>query len=129
MGRIGETIKIISIKDSELYMVSGGRRYCIARSSGRVEIEEKQIRVARLGTLQKGTKRILASFIICGEIDFQKDFGFDSVDGGKVFEVRASTGGERLEFVGLRFEDSNPLKNELIFEIPDLELIQKLLVD
>ncbi len=129
MGRVGETIKVISIKDSELYMVSGGRRHYIARSNGRVEIEEKQVRVARLGTLQKGTKRILASFIICGDIDFQRDFSFDSVDAGKVFEIRASTGGERLEFAGLRFEDSDPLKNELIFEIPDLELIQKLLIN
>ncbi len=109
-------------------MISGGRRYCIARSNGRVEIEEKQVRVARLGTLQKGTKKILASLIICGEIDFQKEFGFDSVDAGKIFEVRAIAGGERLEFVGLRFEDSDPLENELIFEIPDLELIQKLLI-
>ncbi len=51
------------------------------------------------------------------------------MDSGKVFEVRASTGGERLEFAGLRFEDSDPLKNELVFEIPDLELIQKLLIN
>ena len=127
MGRTGETIKVIPIRDSELYMISGGRRYCIAKSNGRVEIEEKQIRVARLGTLQKGTKKIWASFVICGDIDFYKDFDFDSVDAGKVFEVRASSGGERLEFSGLRFEDFDPLKNELIFEIPDLALNQKLL--
>lgn len=127
MGRIGETIKVIPIWDSELYMISGGRRYYIAKSNGRVEIEEKQAQVAILGTMQKGTKRILASFVVCGDMDFQKGFGFDSVDAGKVFEVRASTGGERLEFVGLKFEDSDPLKNELVFEIPDLELIQKLL--
>ncbi len=86
MGRTGETIKVIPIRDSELYMISGGRRYCIAKSNGRVEIEEKQIRVARLGTLQKGTKKIWASFVICGDIDFYKDFDFDSVDAGKVFE-------------------------------------------
>lgn len=129
MGRIGETIKVISIKDGELYMISGGCRYCIARTDGRVEIEEKQVQVARLGTLQKGTKRILASFIICGDIDFQKGFSFDSVDAGKIFEIKASTGGERLEFVGLRFEDFDPLRNELVFEIPDLELIQKLLIN
>lgn len=104
-------------------------RYCIARTDGRVEIEEKQVQIARLGTLQKGIKRILASFIICGDIDFQKGFSFDSVDAGKIFEIKASTGGERLEFVGLRFEDFDPLKNELVFEIPDLELIQKLLIN
>ncbi len=129
MGRIGETIKVIPINDSELYMISGGRRYYIAKSNGRVEIEEKQVRIARLGTLQKGVKRILASFIVCGDIDFQKDFSFDSVDAGKVFEVRASVHGERLEIAGLRFEDFDPLKNELTFEIPDLELIQKMLID
>lgn len=129
MGRIGETIKVIPINNSELYMISGGQRHCIARSDGRVEIEEKQIQIARLGTIQKGIKRILASFIICGNIDFQKGFSFDSVDTGKVFEVRAGVSGERLEFSGLRFEDFDPLKNELVFEIPDLELIQKLLIN
>jgi len=34
---------------------------------------------------------------------------------------------EALHFAGLRFEDSDPLRNELTFEITDLELIQKLL--
>ena len=129
MGRIGETIKVIPVNDSELYMVSGGRRYCIAKANGRVQIEEKQTQVAMLGTLQKGTKKILASFIVCGDIDFQKGFSFDSVVTGKVFEVQGSASGERLEFAGLRFEDFDPLKNELILEIPDLELIQKLLED
>ena len=64
MGRTGETIKVIPADNGELYMTSGGRRYCIARFSGRVEIEERQNRVARLGTLQKGIKRIFASFVV-----------------------------------------------------------------
>lgn len=127
MGRIGETIKVIPADDGELYMVSGGRRYCIARFNGQVEIEEKQAQVAIPGTLQKGTKRIYASFIVCGDIDFQKGFGFDSVHGGRVFEAQAGVCGERLAFAGLRFEDFDPIQNKLIFEIPDLELIQKLL--
>lgn len=129
MARIGETIKVIPANDGELYMTSGGRRYCIARFNGRVEIEEKQTRVAILGTLQKGTKRIFASFVVCGDVDFQRGFGFESIDSGKVFEAQAIVNGERLAFAGLRFEDSDPLKNELIFEIPDLELIQKMLED
>ncbi len=127
MGRTDQTIKVIPADDGELHMTSGGRRHCIARFSGRVEIEEKQKQVTMLGTLQKGTKRISASFIVCGDLDFQSGFSFDSVDSGKVFEAQAGVCGERLSFAGLRFEDSDPLKNELIFEIPDLELIQKLL--
>lgn len=129
MARIGETIKVIPANDGELYMTSGGRRYCIARFNGRVEIEEKQTRVAILGTLQKGTKRIFASFVVCGDVDFQRGFGFDCIDSGKVFEAQAIVSGEKLAFAGLRFEDSDPLKNELVFEIPDLELIQKMLAD
>ena len=86
MGRIGEIIKVIPANNGELYMTSGGRRYYIARFSGRVEIEEKQAQVAILGTLQKGTKRIFASFVVCGDIDFQSGFGFDSVDSGKVLK-------------------------------------------
>lgn len=127
MGRAGETIKVIPADNGELYMISGGHRYHIARFRGRVEIEERQTQVARLGTLQKGTKRIFASFVVCGDMNFKNGFGFDAVDSGKVFEVQAVVSGERLEFAGLKFEDSDPLENELIFEITDLELIQKLL--
>lgn len=127
MGRTGETIKVIPANNGELYMISGGRRYCIARFSGRVEIEERQTQIVRLGTLQKGTKRIFASFVVCGDVDFRNGFGFDVVDSGKVFEAQAVVSDERFAFAGLRFEDSDPLENELVFEIPDLELIQKLL--
>ncbi len=45
MGRIGETIKVIPANDGELYMISGGRRYWIARFNGRVEIEENRHRL------------------------------------------------------------------------------------
>ena len=127
MGKAGEIIKIIPANDGELYMTSGGRRCRIASFSGRVEIEERQAQVAILGTMQKGAKRIYASFIVCGDMDFQKGFGFDAVHGGRVFEAQAGVCGERLAFAGLRFEDSDPLRNELIFEIPDLELVQELL--
>ena len=34
---------------------------------------------------------------------------------------------KRLHFAGMRFVDSNPVSNELVFCIPDLELIQALL--
>ncbi len=60
-------------------------------------------------------------------MDFRNGFGFDVVDSGKVFEAQAVVSDERFAFAGLRFEDSDPLENELVFEIPDLELIQKLL--
>ena len=66
MGRIGETIKVIPVNDSELYMVSGGRRYCIAKANGRVQIEEKQTQVAMLGTLQKGPKKVRVLVWFCG---------------------------------------------------------------
>lgn len=88
MGRMGKTIKVIPADNGELYMTSGGCRYCIARFSGRVEIEEKQAQIARLGTLQKGTKRIYASSVVCGDMDFQNGFGFDAVDSGKVLKHR-----------------------------------------
>lgn len=51
------------------------------------------------------------------------------MDAEKIFEIKASTEGKRQEFVGLRFDDFDLLKNELVFEIPDLELIQKLLIN
>ncbi len=36
MGRIGETIKVVPVNNSELYMISGEHRYCIAKANGRV---------------------------------------------------------------------------------------------
>ena len=47
--------------------------------------------------LQEGTKRIRASFIVCGDIDFQKGFSFDSVNVRKAFEVRGGSFPDFLE--------------------------------
>ena len=63
----------------------------------------------------KKNERYAATKSLCGE------------NGKPLFEAVADVGNERLYFAGLRFEDSDPVKNELIFEVTDLELIKKIL--
>ena len=124
MNRI---IKILPVTDGELFVISAGQRLPLAHFSGRIEIAENTKLVPILGTVQKGTKQIFASFIFCGDLDYQREFDSGLIHSGKVFEALADVKSERLEFAGLRFLDSDPLKNELVFKITDLELIQKLI--
>lgn len=120
-------IKTISVADGELYVISAGRRYLVARFDGRIEIVEKTNLVPILGTVQKGTKTIYASFIVCGDLEYQQEQNSSLIHSGKVYEAVAYVENEKTIFAGLQFEDSNPIENELVFHITDLELIQKLL--
>lgn len=120
-------IKTIPATDGELYAISAGRRFSLAGFNGRVEVRERTSLTPILGTVQKGTKKILASFIVCGDLEYRQQIDDGFINSGKVYEASADVEGEKICFAGLRFEDSDPLKNELIFEITDLELIQKLM--
>lgn len=124
MNRI---IKTIPAADGELFVISAGQRLPLAHFSGRVEITENTTLVPILGTVQRGTKTIYASFIVCGDLEYHREPDSNLIHSGKIFEAITDINGERLEFAGLRFEYSDPLKNELVFEIRDLELIQKLI--
>lgn len=121
-------IKTIPVKNGELYVISAGRRDTLAKFGGRIEIIEHTDNVPILGTVQTGAKRIHASFIVCKDLDYQIEITDGFIHSGKVYEAEANLCGERLFFSGLRFSDSDPLHNELIFEIADMELIQKLLI-
>lgn len=120
-------IKTIPTENGELYVTSAGRRRLLARFDGTVEIAEHQALVSTLGRVQKGTKRIYASFVICDNIDYQTEISDGFINSGKVYDAIVDVGNERIQFAGLRFEDSDPIKNTLVFEITDLELIRKLL--
>lgn len=121
-----KVINVIPAANGELFVISAGKRFLLAHFKGRVEIMERTKFVPILGTVQKGTKTIYASFIVCGDLEYQKEIDNGYIHSGKVYDVFADVDSERIHFAGLRFEDSNPLKNELVFEITDLELIQKL---
>ena len=111
--------------EGTLYVISAGQRLMLARFNGKVKITEKTSLVPVLGTVQKGTKRIIASFVVCGDPEYYMNVDNGFINSGKVYEAVADVDGERIYFAGLRFEDSEPLKNELVFEITDLELIRK----
>ena len=120
-------IKAIPVTDGLLYVISAGRRLPLAKFSGRVEVTENTKLVPILGTVQKGTKAVYASFIICGNLEYQREITDDFIHSGKVYEATANVEREYIQFAGLQFEDSDPVKNELVFRIADMELIQKLL--
>lgn len=120
-------IKTLSVKNGKLFVIAAGQRLPLAGFSGRIEIIERTALVPVLGTVQKGTKTIYASFIVCGNLEYQRQMERDFIHSGKVYEAHGDVEGEVLHFAGMRFEDSDPLNNELMFEITDLELIQKML--
>ncbi|UNI72470.1 MAG: hypothetical protein [Chaetfec virus UA24_244] len=120
-------IKIIPCDNGELYETAGGQRRSLACFNGQIEIKEHTTLIPRLGTVQKGTKSIYASFLMCGDLEYRRETDYQYIHSGKVYDAVADVEGERLSFAGMRFEDSDPIKNELIFRITDLELVQKLL--
>lgn len=122
---MNKVIKTIPATDGELYVISAGQRLPLAHFSGRVEITENTSLIPILGTVQKGAKKICASFIVCGDLEYQMKIDNDGIHSGKVYEAVADVNNKRINFAGLRFEDSDPLKNELVFEITDLELIRE----
>ncbi|MCD8067757.1 MAG: hypothetical protein LUE87_02475 [Lachnospiraceae bacterium] len=121
------TIKTIQADNGELYIISAGRRYFAAKFTGYVKITERAPLVPILGTLQKGTKSIYASFVVCDDINYESEQVYGMINSGQVYDAYADIRGNRLEFAGLKFEDSNPQKNELVFQITDLKLIESLL--
>lgn len=122
MNRI---IKTIPATEGELYIISAGKRHLLANFNGCIAVREVTELIPILGTVQKGTKTIQASFIVCGDLEYQREISNGLINSGKVYEAIADVEGEKIFFAGLRFENSDPIKNELIFEITDLELIEK----
>ena len=122
-------IKRIPLHHGRLAEIAAGRRLLLATFTGEVVIIEERQDVAVLGTYCKGEKRLLASVMLCREAAFQSD---RSIHAGKVYEAtgdvqRGDGMWEEVFFAGLRFEDSDPVAGTLTFEIPDLELIERLI--
>lgn len=120
-------IKSIPVANGELRVISAGQRRPLAHFTGRVEIIEDTKTVPLLGTMQTGMKTVYASFIVCGGIDYHCKLDDSFIHSGKIYEATADVNNEIIDFAGLRFEDSNPMENELTFSINDLELVEKLL--
>lgn len=124
---MNKLMKSIPAENGELYVTSAGRRQLLAYFDGNIEISERQAYVPILGTVQKGTKRIFASFVICENIDYQTEVSDCFIHSGKVYDAIADVMNEKITFAGLRFMDSDPIKNTLVFEITDLELVKRLI--
>lgn len=120
-------IKTIPCDNGALYETSAGQRRQLAQFRGRIEITEHTTLIPLLGTVQRGTKYIRASFIVCEEMDYTCAPENALIHSGKVYDATADAAGTCLTFAGLRFADSDPIRNELSFEVTDMELIQRLL--
>ncbi len=121
-------IKKLPVTGGDLSVISAGERRPLAHFNGRIEIIEKIALIPMLGKVQRGTRTIYASFIICGDLEYQMETPDEFIHSGNIYEADADVGGERLCFAGLRFEDLDPVADELTFEITDLSLIQKLMI-
>ena len=121
-------IKTLDIQNASLTVITAGRRLPLAQFAGKIEITEQQSMAPVLGRMCKGIKKIYASFLICNEIDYCSE---EELHTGKVYEAEGIvTGDERSEkllFAGMRFEDTDPVKGTITFEVTDLELIRKML--
>ena len=120
-------IKTLPCEGGKLFATSAGERREFAQFGGRVEIVEHTTLVPILGQTHRGTKRLHASFIVCEDVTYTRRIEDDFIHSGKVYDATADVGGARLTFAGLRFADSDPIRNELTFEITDMELIRRLL--
>lgn len=120
-------IKTLPCERGSLFVTSAGQRLPLARFTGRIEIVEQTNMIPILGTVQKGAKTIHASFMVCGDLEYQRETGPDAIHGGMIFDATGDVLGERIAFAGMHFEDSDPMTNELTFSITDLELVKKLL--
>lgn len=120
-------IKTLPCGRGELFVTSAGLRLPLAKFQGRIEIFETTNLIPMLGTLQRGPKTIHASFMVCGDLEYQTEEACNLIHSGNVYDATANVQGERITFAGMRFEDSDPVENELTFNITDLALIEKLL--
>lgn len=120
-------LKSIPLDDGKLFSISGGRRSEFAKFKGYVEIAEETMLIPVLGNLQKGTKRIVATFVVCDDIEYTMMIGNNYIHTGKVYEAVGDIAGKRTLLSGLQFYDSDPIDNKLVFEVKDMELIEKLL--
>jgi hypothetical protein len=122
-----KTIRVLKIEAARLNEVSG-RRIPVADFDGNIEIIEEQSMVAVLGRQCKGEKKILASVILCNDVQYLTQSAFSTA---KTYEAEGDVTGERktekLLFSGLRFADNDPVSGTLTFEITDLNLIEMLL--
>lgn len=116
--------KICDVSDGHLFYTTAGQRKPLADFSGEVQIHEEQELVSMLGCIHKGTKRIYARILLCGNIKYKTDaniYDYMSFDAVGTLNDKAET------FSGLTLVDSDPENNTLSFEISDKALIEKLL--
>lgn len=80
-------VKAIPCERGELFVTSAGRRLPLAEFTGRIEIVEHTNMVPILGTIQKGTKIIYASFMVCGNLEYQRESGPVPIHSGMAFDA------------------------------------------
>lgn len=124
---MGDVIKTLDVENGDLFFTTNGQRRNLAGFTGRIEISEDRIYVPIMNVPHKGLKNIHAAIILCGDLRYRMDIKPDTIHSGNVYSATGMVNGSKLIFDGLRFEDSDPIANELIFEITDYRLIESLL--
>lgn len=118
----------LPVQGGKLYMPTDLGEIDVAEFDGYVKIRELEVSSYVLGSTNSMSKRLDASFIICGDVMFRKGFNFDTISTGRSYSAFADVYGRNIHFTGLYYDDnSNPLKRELVFEIRDYDVIRQLL--
>jgi len=117
----------VPITEGNLYVITGGNRYPVAEFNGYIDIVEDEVIVPVLGTLTKRPKTIKAYFVVCADLKYDRAHDESRISSANVFEAVGNIQGRNKILAGMRFEDSDPIKGELRFSIPDLRLIEELL--
>lgn len=122
-------IKRLTIDNAELMATADGQRRKIADFSGEIVITRHEHHVSILGKQMGDDKKILASFVLCDDVDFRMKHVFS---GHNVYDAVGDVHGERederLTFSGMRFKDLDPVTGEITFEIPEFGVIHKMLL-
>lgn len=121
-------IKRLTIDNAELMVTADGLRKKIADFSGEIIITRHEHHVSILGKRTGDDKEILASFVLCDDVDYRMKHSFSGYNVyDAVGEVHGEREDERLTFSGMHFKDINLETGEITFEIPELGVIRKML--
>lgn len=122
-------IKRLTIDNAELMVTADGLRKKIADFSGEIVITRHEHHVSLMGKRTGDDKKILASLVLCGDVDYRMKHSFS---GYNVYDAVGNVHGERederLTFSGMHFEEFDPVTGEITFQIPELGVIHKMLL-
>lgn len=122
-------IKTVNLQNGKLYEIIGGDRFLLANCGIKLEIYEERYNVPMLGGC--GVKKQRVQLSICDNLDPTRPIEVESLNNVQGFNIQAEYRRTDGVFETMKFYNITPLDIELggkwLFEVKDMELIEKLL--